>query len=100
VAFLRGRTFKDTFIVLDEAQNCSWTQLKLAMTRLGRGSRMIVTGDPEQSDLPPGVGANPLARLRDNLKGRPHLSRLGCFVFPEAAIVRDDAVKEVLEAFA
>jgi S-DNA-T family DNA segregation ATPase FtsK/SpoIIIE len=57
-------------------------------------------GDPEQSDLPPGVGANPLARLRDNLKGRPHLSRLGCFVFPEAAIVRDDAVKEVLEAFA
>lgn len=52
IAFLRGRTIKDSFIVVDEAQNCTFNQLKMIMTRLGEGSKMIINGDLDQSDLP------------------------------------------------
>lgn len=100
VGFLRGRTFKDAVVVLDEAQNCTWKQLKLVMTRLGKGARMIVTGDPGQTDLPFG-GYNPLARLCDNIrrKGIEGQGDIACFEFPERAIVRDDVVLQVLDAF-
>lgn len=51
LAFMRGRTLKNAFVVIDEAQNATITQMKMVLTRLGRGSRMVVTGDPSQSDL-------------------------------------------------
>mgnify|MGYP000141491885 CR=1 FL=1 len=51
LAFMRGRTLKTAFVVIDEAQNATITQMKMVLTRLGRGSRMVVTGDPSQSDL-------------------------------------------------
>lgn len=100
VAFMRGRTFKDSVVILDEGQNCTWTQLKMVMTRIGKGSKMIVTGDADQSDLPH-EGRNPLARLADNIrrKGISERGLIGYQAFPRSAIVRDEAVTEVLSAF-
>jgi phosphate starvation-inducible PhoH-like protein len=55
VGFMRGRTLNNSFIVIDEAQNCTYGQLKMLLTRLGWHSTMVITGDPEQSDLLPGM---------------------------------------------
>jgi len=55
IAFMRGRTLNNAFVVIDEAQNCTYGQLKMLLTRLGWHSTMVVTGDPEQTDLLPGV---------------------------------------------
>src|SRR5690606_35034153 len=55
LAFMRGRTLNHAFIILDEAQNCTRVQMKMFLTRLGEGSRMVITGDPSQVDLPEGV---------------------------------------------
>ena len=52
---MRGRTLNNAFIVVDEAQNCTYVQLKMLLTRLGWHSTMVVTGDPQQSDLLPGI---------------------------------------------
>src|ERR1700744_3032440 len=66
VGYMRGRTLNNAFVVIDEAQNCTYTQLKMLLTRLGWHSTMVVTGDPNQSDLLPGIsGLAPVAeRLR------------------------------------
>jgi phosphate starvation-inducible PhoH-like protein len=56
LAFMRGRTLSRAFVILDEAQNCTAAQMKMFLTRLGEESRMVVTGDPSQSDLPGGRG--------------------------------------------
>ena len=68
VAFMRGRTLANAFIVVDEAQNCTYGQLKLLLTRLGAGSTLVITGDPDQSDLLPGVsGLGEIAARLDPL---------------------------------
>ena len=55
VAFMRGRTLNNAFVVIDEAQNCTFAQLKMLLTRLGWRTTMVVAGDPDQSDLLPGM---------------------------------------------
>ena len=55
IAFMRGRTLNDAFIILDEAQNTTPQQMKMFLTRFGMRSRMVICGDPNQTDLPPGV---------------------------------------------
>ena len=70
VGYMRGRTLNNAFVVIDEAQNCTYVQLKMLLTRLGWHSTMVVTGDPNQSDLLPGVSglgdiADRLEQLRD-----------------------------------
>lgn len=70
IAYMRGRTLNNAFVVIDEAQNCTYGQLKMLLTRLGWHSTMILTGDPDQSDLLPGVSgladiANRLSALED-----------------------------------
>jgi phosphate starvation-inducible PhoH-like protein len=55
VGYMRGRTLNNAFVVIDEAQNCTYVQLKMLLTRLGWNSTMVITGDPQQSDLLPGV---------------------------------------------
>lgn len=54
IQFMRGRTFKNSFIIIDEAQNATFDQLKMVMSRLGEGSKMVIEGDPDQTDLPRG----------------------------------------------
>ena len=67
IAFMRGRTLNNAFVVIDEAQNCLYSQLKMLVTRLGAGSTMVVTGDPEQSDLMDGMSG--LAEVADRAEG-------------------------------
>jgi phosphate starvation-inducible PhoH-like protein len=66
IGFMRGRTLNNAFVVIDEAQNCTYTQIKMLLTRLGWHSTMVVTGDPAQSDLLPTLSG--LADAADRLE--------------------------------
>lgn len=68
LAFMRGRTLSNSFVILDEAQNTTPTQMKMLLTRLGNNSRMVINGDLTQIDLPPGITSG-LKRRRSNLTG-------------------------------
>ena len=72
LAFMRGRTLTNAIVLLDEAQNTTTMQMKMFLTRLGEGSRMIVTGDPTQIDLPPGQKSGPDRGGADPRRGRGH----------------------------
>ncbi|MCE9508396.1 MAG: PhoH family protein [Alphaproteobacteria bacterium] len=71
IGFMRGRTFENAFIIVDEAQNCEFDHLKMAITRLGPGSKMVITGDPEQIDLKPKnlSGLKPIMEQLDGVEG-------------------------------
>lgn len=70
IGFMRGRTLSNAFIVIDEAQNCTYTQLKMLLTRLGWHSTMVITGDPAQTDLPSGMsGLAPAAEKLTTMDG-------------------------------
>ncbi|MEO0467795.1 MAG: PhoH family protein, partial [Pseudomonadota bacterium] len=72
IGFMRGRTLNNAFVVIDEAQNCTYTQLKMLLTRLGWHSTMVITGDPNQSDLLPSLsGLGPVA---DKLEAMENVS--------------------------
>jgi phosphate starvation-inducible PhoH-like protein len=91
VAYMRGRTLNDCFIVIDEAQNCTYGQLKMLLTRLGWRSTMVLTGDPDQTDLLKGMSG--LGEIGDRLEKVPEIAvvRLG-----EADIVRHPLVAGML----
>ncbi len=72
VAFMRGRTLNNAFVVVDEAQNCTYGQIKMLLTRLGWHSTMVMTGDPQQSDLLPGLSG--LQEAGDRLDPLEHVS--------------------------
>jgi phosphate starvation-inducible PhoH-like protein len=91
LAYMRGRTFSNAIFILDEAQNCSYTQLKLAISRLGYDSKMIVTGDPQQSDLP---GEVSLVKVVDRLRS---LNGVGVMEFSEEDVVRHSLVARILK---
>jgi phosphate starvation-inducible protein PhoH and related proteins len=91
VAYMRGRTLNDCFIVIDEAQNCTYGQLKMLLTRLGWRSTMVLTGDPDQTDLLPGLtGLKDIADKLERVEGIS-VVRLG-----EADIVRHPLVGGML----
>jgi len=77
VAYMRGRTLNNAFIVIDEAQNCTYGQLKMLLTRLGWHSTMVMTGDPDQTDLLPGLSG--LGQIADRLSALDDIAviRLG-----------------------
>lgn len=92
VGFMRGRTLNNAFVVIDEAQNCTYSQLKMLLSRLGWHSTMVVTGDPDQSDLLDGLsGLAEIARRFEPL-GNIGVVRLG-----QKDIVRHPLVAEMLE---
>lgn len=95
LAFMRGRTLTNAAILLDEAQNCTSMQMKMFLTRLGEGSRMIVTGDPSQIDLPPGQvsGLVEAVRILDGVEG------IGRITFKEADVVRHELVRRIVKAY-
>ncbi|MEO1091666.1 MAG: PhoH family protein [Pseudomonadota bacterium] len=94
LAFMRGRTLSHAFVILDEAQNTTPAQMKMFLTRLGEGSRMVVTGDPSQTDLPPGV-ASGLVVATDRLENLPGIAMTR---FDRGDIVRHPLVSVILEA--
>jgi phosphate starvation-inducible PhoH-like protein len=91
VGFMRGRTLNNAFVVIDEAQNCTYAQLKMLLTRLGWHSTMVITGDPEQTDLLPGMSG--LAEITRRLSA---LTNIGIVNLEERDIVRHPLVGEML----
>ena len=95
LAFMRGRTLNDAFIILDEAQNCTGEQMKMVLTRQGFNSKMVVTGDPTQIDLPSGRRSG-LVEAQDVLRGVEGIS----FVhFDERDVVRHALVQRIVKAY-
>lgn len=95
LAFMRGRTLSDAFVILDEAQNCTREQIKMFLTRLGPGSRAVVTGDPGQSDLPGGDPAGLLEAV-NILSG---IEGIASCRFAAADVVRHRLVRKIIEAY-
>ncbi|MHA6721844.1 PhoH family protein [Sphingomonas sp. RS2018] len=96
IAFMRGRTLADAFIILDEAQNTTPAQMKMFLTRFGEGSRMVVCGDPKQVDLPGGVAGSGLADGVARLEG---IERIAVSRFTAADVVRHPIVGRIVEAY-
>lgn len=96
LGFMRGRTFKNTWIVADEMQNCTIEQMKMLMTRLGENSRLIITGDLEQSDLH--RITNGLDDFLIRFKNKRSDS-ITCFEFENTDIQREEVIKEILEIY-
>ena len=95
LAYMRGRTLSDSFIILDEAQNTTSEQMRMFLTRIGAGSRVVVTGDVTQTDLPPGKKSG-LSEAVEVLSGIPtigmvHLSHLD--------VVRHELVQQIVQAY-
>ncbi len=95
LAFMRGRTLANSFIILDEAQNTTPVQMKMFLTRLGEHGRMVVTGDLSQIDLPRGVKSG-LADALETLDGVEGISRVN---FTSRDVVRHDLVTRIVEAY-
>lgn len=95
LAFMRGRTLANAMVILDEAQNCTAVQLKMFLTRLGEGSKMIVTGDPTQVDLPKGQDSGLFGAI-EILRG---LDEIGHIAFANADVVRRELVGRIVEAY-
>ncbi|MFC0278816.1 PhoH family protein [Falsigemmobacter intermedius] len=95
LAFMRGRTLSNAFVVLDEAQNATTMQMKMFLTRLGEGSRMVITGDRTQIDLPRGVqsGLRDAERILDGVKG------ISFNYFTASDVVRHPLVARIIEAY-
>lgn len=96
LAYMRGRTLAEAFVILDEAQNTSLAQMKLFLTRMGPGSKVVVTGDPEQVDLPKGTPS--ALAMMPHILG--HLPEVAFVRFGASDVVRHDLVRKVLEAWA
>jgi phosphate starvation-inducible PhoH-like protein len=95
LAFMRGRTLANAFVVLDEAQNATTMQMKMFLTRLGEGSRMVITGDRTQIDLPRGVpsGLQEAERILQGVKG------VSFNYFTSRDVVRHPLVARIIEAY-
>lgn len=95
LAFMRGRTLSNAFVVLDEAQNATTMQMKMFLTRLGEGSRMVITGDRTQIDLPRGVNSG----LWDAERLLKHIPKISFNYFTSKDVVRHPLVAAIIEAY-
>ena len=95
LAFMRGRTLSNAFVILDEAQNATSTQIKMFLTRCGKNSRMVVNGDPSQIDLPKHIGSG----LIDSIHALEQLSEVEITKFSKKDIVRDEIVSKIIDAY-
>ena len=95
LAYMRGRTLDDSFIILDEAQNTSAEQMKMFLTRLGANSKAVITGDPSQTDLPGGVksGLGVAVRILDGIED------IAIHHFTERDVVRHRLVQRIIKAY-
>ena len=95
LAYMRGRTLEDAFVILDEAQNTTPEQMKMFLTRLGFGSKMVITGDITQIDLPKGVtsGLQVAMRLLSSIKG------ISFVHLDQTDVVRHPLVQQIIEAY-
>ncbi len=96
IAFMRGRTLADAFVILDEAQNTTQAQMKMFLTRFGQNSRMVICGDPKQVDIPGGVEHSGLADAVRRLEG---VDGIATVLFTVADVVRHPIVGRIVEAY-
>ncbi|MBF0326628.1 MAG: PhoH family protein [Alphaproteobacteria bacterium] len=95
LAFMRGRTLANSFVILDEAQNTTTMQMKMFLTRMGEHSRMVVTGDLSQTDLPPGTKSG----LKDALEILDGVPGVSFVTFTDRDVVRHDLVTRIVRAY-
>tara|TARA_Y100001936_G_C16036059_1_gene648650 strand:- start:764 stop:1726 length:963 start_codon:yes stop_codon:yes gene_type:complete len=95
IAFMRGRTLEDCFIILDEAQNTTKTQIKMFLTRLGKNSQMVIVGDITQIDLVSERDSG----LKDSLKKLKNINEIGFVELHEIDVVRHELVKKIINAY-
>lgn len=95
LAYMRGRTLDDSFIILDEAQNTTPEQMKMFLTRLGMQSKMVVTGDITQIDLPTGKKSG----LKEAVKILKNINNIGIVRFSEKDVVRHKLVQDIIKAY-
>jgi len=95
LAFMRGRTLANSFVILDESQNATPMQMKMFLTRMGENSRMVITGDPSQVDLPFGAKSG----LKDALEILPKIKGCEIIHFGEDDVVRHDMVTRIVKAY-
>ncbi|MDF2925488.1 MAG: PhoH family protein [Paenibacillaceae bacterium] len=95
LAYMRGRTLDDSFIILDEAQNSTPEQMKMFLTRLGFGSKMVITGDVTQIDLPRGKKSG----LMEAQRILQHVEEIGFVLFDEQDVVRHSLVQKIIVAY-
>ena len=95
LAFMRGRTLASAFVILDEAQNATTMQMKMFLTRLGEGSKMVITGDPSQIDLPAGQKSG-LVEAVELLEG---IDEIGAVHFQSTDVIRRDLVARIVKAY-
>ena len=95
LAFMRGRTLSNSFVILDEAQNTTTMQMKMLLTRLGEESRMVITGDPSQIDLPRGMKSGLIDSL-DVLRGVGEIKQVR---FREGDVIRHPLVAKIVKAY-
>ena len=96
IAFMRGRTLADAFVILDEAQNTTPAQMKMFLTRFGQNSRMVICGDPNQVDIPGGVAASGMADAVRRLEG---IEGIAMARFTSGDVVRHPIVGRIVEAY-
>lgn len=95
LAFMRGRTLANAYVILDEAQNTTPTQMKMFLTRLGENSRMVITGDLSQTDLPRDVKSG----LADAIKKVESIEGIKCVRFSDADVVRHNLAAKIVQAY-
>jgi len=95
LAYMRGRTLNDSFLILDEAQNCTPAQMKMFLTRIGFGSTAVVTGDITQTDLPKGTPSG----LADAIKILDSQKDIAFHYFHPDDVVRHNLVQKIIEAY-
>ena len=99
LAFMRGRTRSDSFIILDEAQNTTPEQMKMFVTRLGFGSRAAVTGDVTQIDLPAASDGKKRSGLVEALRVLEHVEGIGILHFHKEDVIRHPLVGRIVQAY-
>jgi len=95
LAFMRGRTLSNAYVILDEAQNTTPTQMKMFLTRLGENSRMVITGDLSQTDLPKDIKSG----LQDAIKKVEHIEGIKCIRFSDVDVVRHTLAAKIVQAY-
>ena len=95
LAYMRGRTLDNAFIILDEAQNTTQAQMKMFLTRIGFGSKVIITGDQSQKDLPSGT----VSGLDTALKILKNIDDIGVCMFSSEDVVRHPLVQKIVKAY-
>ncbi|MBP7552555.1 MAG: PhoH family protein [Spirochaetes bacterium] len=95
LAYMRGRTFNNSIVILDEAQNTTYTQMKMFLTRLGENSKLIITGDITQVDLPKKIKSG----MVEGLRIVSEVSDIGIVEFQEKDVVRHPLVKKIINAY-